>query len=39
MGGVSVEVRLPGESTREAKKRRKFRRKEIQRRLTSGDAD
>lgn len=37
MGGVGVEVRLPGESSREAKRRRKLRKKEIRRQLMSGE--
>jgi DUF1707 SHOCT-like domain len=39
MGGVGVEVRLPGESGKGAKRRRKFRRKEILQRLTSGETE
>ncbi len=36
LGGVTVEVRLPGETTRQAKKRRRLERKGAQRRLMSG---
>jgi hypothetical protein len=36
LGGVDVEVRLPGETSRQAKKRRRLERKGAQRRLTSG---
>ncbi len=35
LGGVNVQVRLPGESARQAKKRRRLERKGLQRRLTS----
>lgn len=36
LGGVGVEVRLPGETSRQAKKRRRLERKRDQRRLMSG---
>ncbi len=37
MGGVSIDVRLPGETARDAKRRRRFERKSRKRRITSGD--
>ena len=36
LGGVHVEVRLPGETSREAKKRRRLERRDARRRLRSG---
>ena len=36
LGGVTVEVRLPGENSRQAKKRRRLERKGDRRRLKSG---
>ncbi len=39
MGGVSVEVRLPGETPREAKRRRKLERKGLLPRLTPPKSD
>jgi hypothetical protein len=36
LGGVNVEVRLPGETPRQAKKRRRLERKGLQPRLMSG---
>ncbi len=34
LGGVNIEVRLPGETARQAKKRRRLERKEERRRLS-----
>ncbi len=39
LGGVSVEVRLPGESSRQAKRRRRLERKGLQPRFMSGPED